>query len=250
MDGQAWPRELELYRAEAAIAARLPAAVPAPRLLGTHDDGRWTILAFDHVDGAEPARPWVAADLDRVVRAAGRLARAVTPSPIRLPRDHPRLGGWADLASDEPRLARLRAACPWAADNLGRLVALENEGLAAAAGDSLVHFDLYPHNILLTRDDVVFVDWPHARLGAPVLDLICVLSSAAADGLDPEPYLLRAAGHPPAEPRAVDAILSAHAGFLLAGAVTRMPPGLEPIAAAKLHLGVGAARWLRQRLFR
>jgi Phosphotransferase enzyme family len=51
--------------------------------------------------------------------------------------------------------------------------------------------DLYPHNILLTADDVFFVDWPHARLGAPLSDLIAALTSASADGIDPEPVLHR-----------------------------------------------------------
>jgi hypothetical protein len=58
------------------------------------------------------------------------------------------------------------------------------------------------HLDLLTPDRVLFVDWPHARLG----------------------------------------------GFLLAGGLHPVPPGLEPIAEAKLHLGRGAVRWLQRRL--
>jgi hypothetical protein len=129
---------------------------------------------------------------------------------------------------------------------VSRLVRLEAEGLAAARGDSLVHFDLYPHNILLTDRDVVFVDWPHARLGAPIIDLIAVLTSAAADGFDPA-RLLRDL---PGSPGVVDAVLTAHTGFLLNGGLSPMPPGLEPIAAEKLRLGLGAARWLEARLAR
>jgi hypothetical protein len=62
--------------------------------------------------------------------------------------------------------------------------------------------------------------------------------------LDPEPY---AAGD------AVTEILAAHAGFLLTGGLTAEQPspaaaqGLAAIAAAKLHLGLGALRWLRRR---
>jgi hypothetical protein len=241
------PGEADIYRAEAAIAAGLPATVPAPRLLGTRDDGRWTILAFEYVDGAEPAQPWTAAELDRVLTATCAFTRAATPSPIALPRDHPRLGGWAELARDRSRLARLSTVCAWAADDMSRLVRLEAEGLAAARGDSLVHFDLYPHNILLTDRDVLFVDWPHARLGAPVIDLIAVLTSAAADGFDPERLIREPAQ---ASPDVVDAVLTAHTGFLINGGLSPMPPGLEPIAAEKLRLGLGAARWLEARLAR
>lgn len=90
------------------------------------------------------------------------------------------------------------------------------------------------------------VDWPHARAGAPVIDLLMLLSSAAADGLDPEPFLR---DHPLATcagQRAITAVLAAHAGFCLAGALEPVSAGLEPIAAAKLRLGLGTLAWLAQ----
>jgi hypothetical protein len=248
MDADAWPEEAMTHRTEAAITAALPATVPTPRFLGTFDNGHWVVLAFEDIDGAEPPRPWSPADLGRVVAAVVRLARSVTPSPIALPRDHPRLGGWAGLARDRSRLARLPGHSRWAADSIGRLVRLEEAGLAAAQGPSLVHFDLYPHNILLTPGAVLFVDWPHARLGAPVVDLVIVLAAAAADGVDPEPILRDHAETADLEPGNVDAVLAAHAGFLLGGGLSPAPPGLEPITEAKLHLGRGAVNWLRHRL--
>jgi Ser/Thr protein kinase RdoA (MazF antagonist) len=173
------------------------------------------VLAFEEVDGVPPEEPWDCNTLTRVVSAVVGLADAVTPSPLALPDHHPRLGGWIDLAADPERGARLGTVSRWAADNLSYLVELETDGLIAAQGSSLVHFDLYPHNILVTTDRVVFVDWPHACLGAPIVDLVTLLSSAAAEGIDPESYLRTyAAGTDPAR---VDAILAAHAGFLLAG---------------------------------
>jgi Ser/Thr protein kinase RdoA (MazF antagonist) len=244
IDADAWPGEAVWYRTEARVTASLPAAVPAPRLLGTIDDGRWIVLALEDIDGTEPAQPWHSQDLDRVAAAVVRLGRAGTPSPVPLPREHPRLGGWRHIG--DAHAARLAEHSTWAAGNLAGLVRLERAGLAAARGDSLVHFDLYPHNILLTPDRVVFVDWPHARLGAPLVDLVTVLSSAAADGIDPEPVL---AAHPTgAPPEAVDAVLAAHCGFLLDGGLSGSTPGLEAIAAAKLRLGLGAVAWLRRRL--
>jgi aminoglycoside phosphotransferase (APT) family kinase protein len=246
MDADAWPAEAIAHRAEAVIAAALPATVPAPRFLGAFDDGHWVVLAFEDVDGAEPSRPWDPADLRRVVGAVRRLA--ATPAPTTLPHAHPRMGGWAELAGDRSRLARLPDHSRWAADHIARLVRLEQEGLTAARGRSLVHFDLYPHNVLLTPGEVRFVDWPHARLGAPVVDLVIVLSSAAADGIDPEPFLCGRAGTAEPEPAAVDAVLAAHAGFLVGGGLSPAPAGLEPIVEAKLHLGLGVVNWLRQRL--
>jgi hypothetical protein len=50
-DAAEWPDQAPHYRAEAFVSAALPACVPAPRLLGWHDDGRWVIgwadLAMD-----------------------------------------------------------------------------------------------------------------------------------------------------------------------------------------------------------
>ncbi len=251
MDAEVWPSQVTMYRDEARVAAQLPPAAPAPRFLGSMDDGRWVVLAFECVEGSEPARPWCRADLARVVSAIGTMTAALTPSPLALPRDQPRIGGWALLAGNELLAARLAAHSSWATAELRFLAELENAGLAVARdGDSLVHFDALPHNILLTTDRVVVVDWPHARLGSPCIDLLMVLASAAADGIDPEPFLaaqpLPLAGR--TSPHHLTTVLAALTGFWLAGAVEDVHPGLEPIAAAKLELGRGGLRWLRRRL--
>ena len=172
----------------------------------------------------------------------------MTPSPIAAPSDHPRLGGWADLAGDRDRLARLLALSPWAAEHLTRLIALEEAGLVAAQGRSLVHFDAYPHNILLTGERVLFADWPHARLGAPFLDLIMFASSAATAGVDPEPIVTGYAPAAGTEPHVIDAVLAAHAGFCVAGSLDRVSPAFAPIVAAKAEIGTAATAWLQRRL--
>jgi serine/threonine protein kinase len=246
VDGHRWPTEASHCRAEAEVAGHLPVGLPVARLLNAQDDGRWVILSFEYVDGVEPFQPWTAPQIRRVVAQAVAFAGSATPAPVELSRDHPRLGGWAALAANPSGPARLHTISAWASEHLSRLTVIERDGLDAAQGDSLVHFDLYPHNVLLTRERVVFVDWPHARLGAPVVDLITLLSSVAADGIDPAPYLPDDLSDRNSRP-AFDAILAAHAGFLLAGALTPMPPGLEAIAVEKLRLGTGAVRWLQQR---
>src|SRR5262249_15080126 len=121
-------------------------------------------------------------------------------------------------------------------------------GLAAARGDTLVHFDALPHNILRTDSQVLFVDWPHARLGAPFLDLLTVLASAGDAGIDLDPLLAGQSVTAGAEPGALDAVLAALTGFWLAGGLAELPPALKPIAAAKLRLGRGALSWLQRRL--
>lgn len=237
IDAERWPHEVAAYRDEVRVNATMPESVPAPRFLGSVDDQRWVVLAFDDVDGTSPGAPWTPDTLGRVVEAAVALGRAEAPDAVT-ETHFPRLGGWATLTAD-----RLD---PWAAGHLPDLVALEKAGLELAHGDTLVHCDLYPHNILLTPDRVVFVDWPHARRGSNVVDLVTVLSSAVDDGLDPDAALRRHAAHVPGDE--IDAVLAAHAGFLVSGGLAELPPGLERIAAAKRTLGAAATRWLRHRL--
>jgi hypothetical protein len=239
-----WPVQAGFYRAEAAVAAQLPAGLPVPAFLGCDDDGEWVIVAFECVDGTEPALPWRGADLARVLGSAARLAKAEPPP---LPAKHERLGGWAVLGADEARMARLAACAPWAAARLPLLADLEAGGLAAARGQTLVHFDLYAHNILLTPDRVVFVDWPHARLGAPFVDSVLLLASAATD-IDPEPMLAGSPLTAGVDPAAIDGLLAAQAGFCLVGALHPPEPGLEPVCTAKLTLGLAALSWLARRL--
>jgi hypothetical protein len=240
MDGVAWPHGAQTHRVEARVAAALPRTAPAPAFLGSFDAGGWVALAFEYVAGAEPGPPWPPATLARVVDA---ISTGVAPAAVELPADHPRLGGWGDVDRDE-----LRRHSSWAADQLEALVAWEAYGLVAAQGESLVHMDLYPHNMLVTMDRVVFVDWPHARRGSSIVDLVMFLSAVAADGVDPEPWLRSCPLGTVGSDDAVNGILAAHSGFLVATGMATMPPGLEAIAAAKLRLGLATVDWLRRRL--
>jgi aminoglycoside phosphotransferase len=176
-----------MHRREVENLAGLPDDLPVPRLLGSYDDGDWVALVVEDVDGVMPAEPWRPAELARVVEAMAELADRLTPSPIEgLPvavLDEAGFRGWRTLAADPDAAAPLG---PAVRARLDELAAIEATWTAAAEGDALVHGDLRADNILLTPDRVVFVDWPHARIGAPWLYLLFLLPSAAATGTDPE----------------------------------------------------------------
>lgn len=229
-----WPDQLEIYRAEVRIASTLPSEVPAPDLLGTTEVASWVVLVFQNISGSEPLHPWRKAELHQTLQA-------IRPheAPTDLPDDHPRLGGWPTITEYFDT---------WAHRNRKRLIDLEEHGLEVANGNNLVHFDLYPHNILLTPNGVYFVDWPHARKGVAYLDVLMVLSTAAWHGIDPEPYV---EAHPltaRVDVQAVDAVLAAHAGFCLRGGLGPVPEGLEPIRDYKLGVGLATLNWLKRRL--
>ena len=58
-----------IHRAEAQIAAALPADAPVARLLGAIDDDGWVILILEDIDGKMPTQPWLPDELERVLTA-------------------------------------------------------------------------------------------------------------------------------------------------------------------------------------
>jgi hypothetical protein len=113
-----------------------------------------------------------------------------------------------------------------------------------------VHFDVYPHNILLAGERVLIADWPFASLGAPFIDLITFAASAAVAGIDADQLLAGREVSAGLDPYVIDAVLAAHAGFCVAGSLWQSEPELAPIIAAKAELGSAATAWLRSRLAR
>ncbi|MFF3753770.1 aminoglycoside phosphotransferase family protein [Streptomyces sp. NPDC002018] len=233
------------HRREIGVTSGLPAGVPVPRLLGSYDDGAWVALVFEDIDGALPAQPWRAAELERVLDALTGLAERLTPAP-RLDQTlaAPRLGGWTRLSDDPRALARLPTVAPGAAEELDLHLSLETHLTEATAGRTLTHGDLYPFNVLLTADRVVVVDWPHAWTGPAHADLVMLLGSVALSGIDPEPY---AARHPlltGVDPEAVDVLISAQAGFLLAMACSVDSTADPRLVRMMTELGRASLRWL------
>jgi thiamine kinase-like enzyme len=97
---------------------------------------------------------------------------------------------------------------------LADLAALETDWAELAAGQTAVHFDMRDDNLLIADDGQVLVcDWNWLALAAAWVDLVGLLVSVHGDGLDAEVIL---ADHPLArgvEPRAIDSLLSAMAGY-------------------------------------
>ena len=237
------------YRREVGVASRLPASVAAPRLLWHGGDDDWAALVFEEVDGHNPRLPWRLADWARVHDALVRLARELTPSPVDLPQlaaDPGLFSGWRSLAADPALAARLDR---WERENVDRLAALEADWPEAAAGDTLVHCDLRADNILLAGERVLFVDWPHAGVGAPWIDLLGMLPSVAMQG-GPDPaevWRTSPLAHG-ADPAAVDSLLAAVAGYFLHGSLLPDPPGLPTLRRFQRMQAEPALAWLRSRL--
>lgn len=248
------PDSPAFHRREIAIASQLPAEAPAPRLRWWLDEGAggWVLLAFDDIPGIGPALPWRASDIERVMAALTELGAALTPSPLPpgsvsgAPEAFAHtICGWRRLR-DEPPSPPLD---DWSRSHLDRLAELEAEAGAVARGSTLLHFDLRADNMVLTRERVWFVDWPHAHIGAAWIDgLLLAPSVAMQGGPQPEDLLAQLPGYRRADRHAVTAVIAATAGFFTHRSLQPPPAGLPTIRAFQAAQGVVCREWLADRL--
>jgi aminoglycoside phosphotransferase (APT) family kinase protein len=249
------PHSPDLARREVAVAAALPDDVPAPRLLWSHDDGSWVLLGFQAVHGRSPVLPWRPDDLVRVLAALDALAGSAPREPHTLRsvtetlRDD--MTGWSSLA-DAPR-EHVRGAADaggelgvWALAHLQELVDLESGWADAAAGEALVHGDLRADNVILDAATCWLVDWPHAALGAPWLDLALMLPSVAMQGGgDPVAIFRSQRVSAGVDDDRLRAVLAALAGYFAHGALQPAPLGIPNLRRFQGVQAVQTLRWLR-----
>ena len=237
-----------MHRREALIVGALPDSAPVPRLLWTYDKGGWVALGFEDIDGRHPGAPWTEHDLALVVAALKQMAVDLTPSPVAtsatassaFERD---INGWrVALERGEWRLDE------WCLKHLSRLADLESMAPAAAAGETLLHFDTRADNLLIAGDRVFVIDWPHARVGAAFIDWLAMAPSVAMQG-GPSPDELMSRFDLSAISRdRFDAVLCSVAGYFVVGALEPPPPGLPTVRAFQAAQGEVALAWLRERL--
>jgi aminoglycoside phosphotransferase (APT) family kinase protein len=155
-------RVLRRYRVpiDATVEARLmrylgAAGYPVPEVFDA--DGR--DLVMERLDG-----PDMLADLGR--------------KPWLIPR-HART-----LADLHNRLHRIDGPPGWP-------VAAGRDGTALGAGTAILHLDLHPANVMLTRRGPVVIDWVGAQVGAPGLDVAMAYVILASSDIDLIPVRLR-----------------------------------------------------------
>lgn len=239
------------YRAEAAAAGALPDDGPAPLLLGTIDD-EWFLLVFEDVDGAPPDLGPGSLDVPAVLDSVTELRELLTPAPARgLPTVEgaygAQLSGWSHLSLRPPHDLDL-----WARRNLDRLVAMETAWRPWSAGDTMLHLDLRPDNVLCRRADgrAMIVDWAQAVRGAAWLELAGLV-----------PHLI-VAGHAPADAEravlhgpamrgvpawAVTGYAAAVAGHWAAASRQPAPPGAYGLRAFQSAAAAAALSWVAHR---
>lgn len=246
------PQACRIHRREAEVAAQLPPALPAPRLLEVVDDGHWVVLAFEEVEGEQPAEPWTHEQLEIVLPALARFAVQATPTPAPglqpvEARYRAAFQGWRQVAAGDVDATSYGAEVASRSD---RLAALEAGWAEAAAGDTLLHTDLRADNLLITPEgEVVLVDWPWACTGAAFVDLVLLLPSVGLDGgPDPASVVERHGLFADVADDALDAVLAALAGFFVRQSLDPSPPGLPTLRGFQRAQAEIALAWLLPRI--
>lgn len=248
------PRTVYFHRQEIQINLSFPENSFAPKMLWSVDDvddTEWVALLFDNIAGQNPPTPWQGNDLQRVMQALGQLTETLTPSPIdSVPSASEYFAtsiyGWCtirdNLSTYDERLD------DWSKRHLDTLCELESHAPESVAGDTLVHFDIRADNIVITDDDVWFVDWPHACIGASWLDVVMFAPSVVMQNGLPAEDLLRL--HPSSRIANTDAVTStivSMAGMLSLRAMTPPPPGLPTLRTFQSALAKITRQWVAQR---
>ena len=239
-----------IHRKEAAVAAALPAGLPAPALIGTYDDGDWVALVLSDVEGRHPHLPWRAVEVHLVLDALLNICRTPLPPELgQLPRLESELAdlfrGWTRIMRSPPE-----GCDPWILRNLDTLERLAEQGLRDVAGSSLAHTDIRADNILITTDGAVLVDWPWAAVGAPWVDAVSVLVNIRVfdPAFDVDALLNSHDVFRTATAENVNGFLSGLAAYFIDAARQPPPPGLPTVRAFQQQQGDAVLHWLRDRL--
>ncbi|WP_435592613.1 phosphotransferase family protein [Nocardia sp. bgisy118] len=137
----------------------------------------------------------------------------------------------------------------WSRRNLDKLAELESTWTDHAAGETLLHTDLRPDNMLLRPDGAIAVlDWAWPCRGAAWIDLVALSPAIAAHGIDTDRLL---ATHPVTsdiDPVAVSAFLCALAGYWAAKSREPAPPRSPSLRRYQARSARVTTDWLGRRL--
>jgi aminoglycoside phosphotransferase (APT) family kinase protein len=233
------------YLAEARFAAALPQSLPAPRLRWADELAGHIVLCFDAIEGARtPALPWDPAELDAALRSLATTAAILADPTAQLlaagPHSFPDtldalLSHWRRGTAEHPRRAEL-----------AELEAAFDRGTRQSTG--LIHCDLRLDNVIIDGEGRAWLcDWSSLSTGPAWFDLVSLLISAEASGLDPDPLFF---GHPTAAglpEEALDAALAAFAGYYLYSGARPEIPTSPALREHQRYYGGLTMRWLSRR---
>ncbi|MFB8190625.1 aminoglycoside phosphotransferase family protein [Microbacterium sp. NPDC055988] len=236
------PDSLRFLRAEMRILTLLPPAI-APAVWSEVDETAGVALVLEAIDGHHPGNPWSADDLQSIAETLSILSS--TKAPLDLPDAGESMSDftrWQQISHDERLLEGLP---PMVRERMTDLLRIEQDFREAVSGDVIAHDDVRADNILISDGRARFLDWPHARRGAPWIDLPCLLPSVEASGgpsCEEAWPLFEEHGAPPM--REMLPVISGFASYLWHGQAQPEIPQLPGLRAFQRAQAGPALRWL------
>jgi hypothetical protein len=198
----------------------------APRFLG-FEDGDAPLLVLEDLMPARWPPPWREGDVDAV---RSTLAEVAAHRLDVRPVESVLANGWLRIADDPaPFLSSGLRDARWLERMLQRFV--EHAEAAPLHGDALLHCDVRSDNLCLKNGGCVLVDWNHASVGNPAVDVAFWAPSLALEH-GPDPARL-----------GVDEFAAFVAGFFAAGAGLPPPPGAPTVRAFQRAQAAVALDW-------
>jgi hypothetical protein len=160
------------------------------------DDGDPPLLVLEDLGAAHWPPPWDDATIAAVRETLAAVAAAPLPDvvpPVGVHRDR-LVTGWGEIGSDPEPFLSLGVCSPaWLTHALPTLRGASES--APIGGDSLLHLDVRSDNLCIAERGAILVDWNHACVGNPDLDVAAWLRSLRLEGgPEPEAILPGAAG--------------------------------------------------------
>ena len=165
-----------------------------PRLRGW-DDGERPLLLLEDLSRCSWPPPWDGPGIDRVLDALAELRSADPGGALPPVGEFARelTGGWRRVAAEpEPFLSLGLATGRWLRDNAPALAAAEDE--ASIDGPFPAHLDVRSDNLCFRDGRAVLVDWNHAVVAHPDLDIAGWAPSLHAEGGPAPEEILPGAG--------------------------------------------------------
>ncbi|MEV7545591.1 phosphotransferase [Streptomyces sp. NPDC089915] len=239
------------YGDEVAVTSVLPDGV-GPRVLwsaGPAESVGWWWLCLEDIPGTVPVLSPGSADTEMTLAAVEQAAKLLTPSPLDGAKPIAELvgrwlTGWSTLSAQIPD-----DLDPWAARHLEALAAIEQGWRQAAGGNTLLHWDLRPDNMLRREDGtVVIIDWSYQNQGAAWIDPAVLVPYLILDGHTAAEAETAVARLPqPEDPQVLTAFAAGLCGYWEKSSRRSAPPGVPFLRAHQARSAEAARTWLRYR---
>ena len=179
------PVTAEFIRDEQRVLAALSGPF-VPEVLAMDDDEP-PVIVLEDLRRAHWPPPWDDAKIEAVRETLATVAATPPPEvvpPVGVHRDR-LVTGWAEIEADREPFLSLGVCSPaWLERALPTL--REASETAPIDGDALLHLDVRSDNLCIAGRGAVLVDWNHACIGNPDLDVAAWLPSLRLEG-GPEP---------------------------------------------------------------